>query len=44
MNFTEIKDVISAACQKHGVAEYEIFYTEFCLLKFLFALIYTKGY
>lgn len=27
MNFTEIKDIISAACQKHGVAEYEIFYT-----------------
>lgn len=27
MNFTEIKDIISAACKKHGVEEYEIFYT-----------------
>ncbi len=27
MNFTEIKDIISAACTKHGVAEYEIYYT-----------------
>ena len=27
MNFTEIKNIISAACQKHGVEEYEIFYT-----------------
>ncbi len=27
MNFTEIKDIISAACQKHGVEEYEIYYT-----------------
>ena len=27
MNFTEIKEIISAACQKYGVEEYEIFYT-----------------
>ncbi len=27
MNFTEIKEIISAACKKHGVEEYEIFYT-----------------
>ena len=27
MNFTEIKNVISAACEKYGVAEYEIYYT-----------------
>ncbi len=27
MNFTEIKEIISAACEKHGVAEYEIYYT-----------------
>lgn len=27
MNFTQIKDVISAACKKFGVEEYEIFYT-----------------
>jgi PmbA protein len=27
MNFTEIKDIISAACQKNGVEEYEIYYT-----------------
>ena len=26
MNFTEIKDVISAVCKKHGVEEFEIFY------------------
>ena len=28
MNFTEIKDIISAACEKFGVAEYEIYYTK----------------
>ncbi len=28
MNFTEIKDIISAACQKFGVEEYEIYYTK----------------
>ena len=27
MNFTEIKDIISAACKKFGVEEYEIYYT-----------------
>ena len=27
MNFTEIKDIISAACTKFGVEEYEIYYT-----------------
>lgn len=27
MNFTEIKEIISAACKKHGVEEYEVFYT-----------------
>ena len=27
MNFTEIKDIISAACKKHGVEEYEVYYT-----------------
>ena len=27
MNFTEIKNIISASCQKNGVAEYEIYYT-----------------
>lgn len=27
MNFTEIKDIISAACEKFGVEEYEIYYT-----------------
>lgn len=27
MNFTEIKEIISAACKKHGIEEYEIFYT-----------------
>ena len=27
MNFTEIKSIISEACAKHGVDEYEIFYT-----------------
>ncbi len=27
MNFTEIKDIISAACAKFGVEEYEIYYT-----------------
>jgi len=27
MNFTEIKTIISEACKKHGVEEYEIFYT-----------------
>ena len=27
MNFTEIKAIISAACKKFGVEEYEIFYT-----------------
>ena len=27
MNFSEIKSIISAACEKHGVTEYEIFYT-----------------
>ncbi len=27
MNFTEIKEIISAACKKNGVEEYEIFYT-----------------
>ena len=27
MNFTEIKNIISEACKKHGVDEYEIFYT-----------------
>ena len=28
MNFTEIKEIISSACEKHGVAEYEIYYTK----------------
>ena len=28
MNFTEIKDIISAACEKFGVAEYEIYFTK----------------
>lgn len=28
MNFTEIKEIISAACEKFGVAEYEIYYTK----------------
>lgn len=27
MNFTEIKEIISACCEKLGVAEYEIYYT-----------------
>ena len=27
MNFNDIKKIISEACQKHGVEEYEIFYT-----------------
>lgn len=27
MNFTEIKNIISAACQKYGVEEYEVCYT-----------------
>lgn len=27
MNFTEIKEIISAACKKHSVVEYEVFYT-----------------
>lgn len=27
MNFTEIKEIISASCEKNGVAEYEIYYT-----------------
>ena len=28
MNFTEIKDIISAACKKFDVAEYEIYFTK----------------
>ena len=27
MNFTDIKSIISAACEKYGIEEYEIFYT-----------------
>jgi len=27
MNFIEIKEIISAACKKHSVEEYEVFYT-----------------
>lgn len=27
MNFTEIKDIIISACKKHGIEEYEVYYT-----------------
>ena len=27
MNFTEIKDIIISACEKHGIEEYEVYYT-----------------